>query len=328
MLRLASFAAALAVMAGSALAQEKATLQLNWFPSADHTPIYLAKQKGYYAREKIDLTIVRGQGSADSAQKIQLKQAEFGIADTPTVVTAISKGADLRLVGIVFDKGPSNIFFLKSSGIKGPKDLVGKKIAAPPGDSHRLLWPSFAKANGIDPAAIDLVNVQPQGKQAILAGKSVDAVFELYTGRGLMEAAVGAENLGHMLFADHGVATYAHAYFVHTDLLKQKPDLIRGFLKATYEGWRDALENPQAAVDALAAEVQQGVDKKVYMQNFALVADLVATERTRKNGLGWMSKEVMQETIDLTFSGGNMPRKVTPEEAFTNDLLTKITPKS
>jgi NitT/TauT family transport system substrate-binding protein len=324
----AGLLAAALLAAGTASAQDKVTLQLNWFPSADHTPIYLAKQKGFYANEKIDLTIVRGQGSADAAQKIQLKQAEFGIADTPTVVTAIAKGGDLRIVGIVFDKGPSNIFYLKSASIKSPKDLVGKKIAAPPGDSHRLLWPSFAKANGIDPASIELVNVQPQGKQAILAGKSVDAVFELYTGKGLMEAAVGADNLANMLFADHGVATYAHAYFVHTDLIKQKPDLIKRFLKATYEGWREALANPQSAVDALAAEVQQGVDKKIYVENFALVAQLVATERTRANGLGWMSKEVMAETIGLTHSGGNMPKLVTPEEAFTNEFLTKITPKS
>ena len=321
--------AALAALATlPALAQEKVTLQLNWFPSADHTPIYLAKQRGLYAREGIELTIVRGQGSADAAQKIQVKQAQFGIADAPTVVTAIAKGGDLRLVGIVFDKGPSNIFFLNSANIRTPKDLVGKKIAAPQGDSHRLLWPSFARANGIDPNAIDMVNVQPQGKQAILASKSVDAVFELYTGKGLMEAAVGAENLANMLFADHGVSTYAHGYFVHTDLIKQNPALIAKFLKATYEGWREALANPAAAVDALAAEITQGVDTKVYLANFKLVAELVATERTRANGLGWMSRDAMLQTIEITHAGGNMPRMVTPDEAFTNEFLSKIVPQS
>ena len=48
-----------------ALAQDKFTLQLNWFHLADHSPIYLALKKGYYKEENIELTVVRGSGSAD-----------------------------------------------------------------------------------------------------------------------------------------------------------------------------------------------------------------------------------------------------------------------
>src|SRR5918993_1519469 len=150
-------------------ALESATLQLNWFPSGDHLALHLAKKRGYYKDEGIELKIVRGFGSADTAQKIELKQAEFGISDTPTVLIARSKGADIKVIGMVFDKGPSNVFVWADSGLKTPKDLVGKSIAAPPGDSHRLLWPSFAKINGIDPDSVTLVNVKPEGKQAILA---------------------------------------------------------------------------------------------------------------------------------------------------------------
>src|SRR5450759_5002290 len=90
-----SFLLALAglALAVPAAAADKATLQLNWFHLADHAPIYVALKKGYYAEEGIDLTVVRGNGSADSAKKVDLGQAEFGISDAPTVVTAISKGA-------------------------------------------------------------------------------------------------------------------------------------------------------------------------------------------------------------------------------------------
>jgi NitT/TauT family transport system substrate-binding protein len=123
---------------------KEVTLQLNWFPLADHSPIYLARERGYYEAEGINLEIVRGQGSGDAAQKIDLGRAEFGISDTPTVLTAISKDADIIVVGMVYDKAANNLFYRKSDGIKSPKDLVGKKIAAPPGDSHRFLWPSFS----------------------------------------------------------------------------------------------------------------------------------------------------------------------------------------
>jgi len=96
-------AAVIASLALPAIAQDKFTLQLNWFHLADHSPIYLALKKGYYKEENIELTVVRGSGSADSAKKIDLKQGDLGISDAPTVLTAISKGADLRMVAVVFD---------------------------------------------------------------------------------------------------------------------------------------------------------------------------------------------------------------------------------
>src|SRR4029079_17592215 len=128
----------------AAMAQEKMQLQLNWFQLADHAPVYLAMKKGYFKEEGIELTVLRGSGWADSAKKIDLGQADVGISDAPTVLTAISKGANLKMVAVVFDKAGNNVFFRKTAAIKTPKDLVGKKIAVPPADSHRVLWPAFA----------------------------------------------------------------------------------------------------------------------------------------------------------------------------------------
>jgi NitT/TauT family transport system substrate-binding protein len=175
-----SFAAALAAVLPAA-AQDKVQLQLNWFHLADHSPIYLALKKGYYKEEGIELTVLRGSGSADSAKKIELGQSDIGIADAPTVLTAIGKGANLKMVAVVYDKAGNNVFFRKAANIKAPKDLVGKKIAVPPADSHRVLWPAFAALHGIDPNSVTLVNVKPEGKQAIVAANEVDASFDLYT---------------------------------------------------------------------------------------------------------------------------------------------------
>ena len=120
---LLALAAATAIPAHAA---DKMTLQLNWFHLADHSPIYMALKKGYYKEEGLELNVVRGAGSADSAKKIDLKQAEVGISDAPTVITAITKGANLKMVAVVFDKAGNNAFFRKSANIRSPKDLVGK----------------------------------------------------------------------------------------------------------------------------------------------------------------------------------------------------------
>lgn len=310
-------------LGGPAAAADEVTLQLNWFPLADHAPFYLARERGYFEEEGIDLTIVRGQGSADSAQKVDLKQAEFGISDTPTVLTAISKDADLLIVGMVYDKAANNLFFRKSTGIETPADLAGKRIAAPPGDSHRFLWPSFARLNGVDPDSVTLVNVKPEGKQAIVASDQVAGAFDLYTNYAVWEKVLGEGDVGNMLFADHGVALYGHAYITHRDLAEENPGLVERFLRATYRGWADTYNERAAAIDALAAEVD-GVDKETYLANLDLILDLVITERSREHGLGWITPERMEGTIELTKAGGNLDKELNAGEVFTNEFNSKI----
>jgi NitT/TauT family transport system substrate-binding protein len=322
---LRTLALALLTLALPAQAQDRFTLQLNWFHLADHSPIYLALKKGYYKEENIELAVLRGSGSADSAKKIDLKQGDLGISDAPTVITAISKGANLKMVAVVFDKAGNNAFFKKSASIRTPKELVGKKIAVPPADSHRVLWPAFAAINKLDPNGVTLVNVKPEGKQAIVAAGEVDAAFDLYTSYAIWEKVLGKGNVGHLLWADYGLPIYGHTYFVNTELEKKNPKLIERFLRATHKGWRDAHANPREAIDAMAAAVP-GLDAEALFGTTPQIMDLCITERSRKHGIGWIEPELMQRTIDITFAQAKPDRPVKAEDVFTNAFSSKIMP--
>jgi NitT/TauT family transport system substrate-binding protein len=318
-------ALAAAALALPAAAADKMTLQLNWFHLADHSPIYMALKKGYYRDEGIELTVLRGSGSADSAKKIDLGQGHVGISDAPTVLTAISKGANLRMVAVVYDKAGNNAFFKKSANIRSPKDLVGRKIAAPPADSHRVLWPAFAAVNNLDPGSVTLVNVKPEGKQAIVAAGEVDASFDLYTSYAIWEKVLGKGNVGHLLWADYGLPIYGHTYFVNRDLEKSNPRLIERFLRATHKGWRDAHASPREAIDAMAAVVP-GLDAESLFNTTPQIMDLCITERSRKHGIGWIERDLMQKTLDITFAKAKPERPVSVDDVFTNAYSSRIKP--
>lgn len=325
----AAAATGAALAAGPLLAQtgtpDKVQLQLNWFHLADHSPIYLALKKGYYKEEGIDLTVLRGSGSADSAKKIDLGQADVGISDAPTVLTAISKGANLRMVAVVYDKAGNNVFFRKSANIKTPKDLIGKKIAVPPADSHRVLWPAFAAMHGIAPDAVTLVNVKPEGKQAIVAANEVDASFDLYTSYAIWEKVLGKGDVGHLLWADFGLPIYGHTYFVNNELIKKNPKLIERFLRATHKGWRDAKANPAASIDAMV-EAVPGLDRNTLLATMPQILDLCVTERSAKHGLGWIEPELMQKTMDITFASNKPEKAIAVADTFTNQFSSRIKP--
>jgi NitT/TauT family transport system substrate-binding protein len=323
---LRALAAAVAVLVAlPAAAQDKMQLQLNWFHLADHSPIYLAMKKGYYKEENIDLTVLRGSGSADSAKKVDLGQADVGISDAPTVLTAISKGANLKMVAVVYDKAGNNVFFKKSANIKSPKDLAGKKIAVPPADSHRVLWPAFAATQGIDPNSVTMVNVKPEGKQAIVAAGEVDASFDLYTSFAIWEKVLGKGEVGHLLWADYGLPIYGHTYFVNNDLIKKNPKLIERFLRATHKGWRDAKANPAASIDAMVEQVP-GLDRATLLATMPAILDLCVTERSAKHGLGWIEPELMQKTIDITFATAKPDKPLALADVFTNEYGSRIKP--
>ena len=319
-------AAAIAVLAVlPAAAQDKMQLQLNWFHLADHSPIYLAMKKGYYKEENIELTVLRGSGSADSAKKIDLGQADVGISDAPTVLTAISKGANLKMVAVVYDKAGNNVFFKKSANIRTPKDLAGKKIAVPPADSHRVLWPAFAATQGIDANSVTMVNVKPEGKQAIVAAGEVDASFDLYTSYAIWEKVLGKGEVGHLLWADYGLPIYGHTYFVNNDLVKKNPKLIERFLRATHKGWRDAKANPAASIDAMVEQVP-GLDRATLLATMPAILDLCVTERSSKNGLGWIEPELMQKTMDITFATAKPDKPMVLADVFSNEYNSRIKP--
>ena len=314
-----------ALAALPAAAQDKMQLQLNWFHLADHSPIYLAMKKGYYKEEGIDLTVLRGSGSADSAKKIDLGQSDVGISDAPTVLTAISKGANLKMVAVVYDKAGNNLFFRKSANIKSPKDLVGKKIAVPPADSHRVLWPAFAALHGIDPNAVTLVNVKPEGKQAIVAANEVDGSFDLYTSYAIWEKVLGKGDVGHLLWADFGLPIYGHTYFVNNETIKKNPKLIERFLRATHKGWRDAKADPKASIDAMVEQVP-GLDGATLLATMPQILDLCVTERSAKHGMGWIEPELMQKTMDITFANAKPEKPVAVNDVFTNQFSSKVKP--
>ncbi len=111
---------------------------------------------GWYKQAGIDVDFETGRGSAASAQKVGAGQSQLGLSDMAGVLLFRGKGADNVGLMNVYANSPQGFYWLKSSGITGVKDLVGKKIGNPAGDGARTMWPALAKKVGIDPDVGDL----------------------------------------------------------------------------------------------------------------------------------------------------------------------------
>jgi NitT/TauT family transport system substrate-binding protein len=318
-----TLAALAGLLASPALAAEKFTFALNWFPVGDHAAYWVALDKGYFADRGLDVTLESSKGSGDSIAKVDSGRADAGLADSAVVIASHARGTTIKVVGMVFDKTPLNVFSSKDKPVREPKDLEGKTLGAPPGDGQRQVWPAFAKANNIDESKVTWVNIEPAAKVAALAEKRVDAVADYTTGLPLYEKPMGQGNVVMMPWSNFGFDMYSMSIMASQKTMKERPEVLKKFLEAAYLGWRDVMLDPEGALKIFKKRVPE-IDVDLIRANMKLGLDLMATQRYKDNGIGWMDEKKMCASVDLVNTYMGLPKKVECKDIFTNEFLTKV----
>ncbi len=304
-------------------APQKVVFALNWFPVGDHAAYWVALDRGYYKARGLDVELQNSKGSGDSIAKVDTGRADIGLADSAVVIAAVGRGAKVKVVGMVFDKSPLNVWSWKDAPITRPKDLEGKTIAAPPGDGQRQVFPAFAKLHGIDQGKVTWVNVEPAAKVPALAERRVNAVADYTTGLPFYEKAMGRGNPVMMPWADHGFDMYSMSVIASEKTMRERAPVLRAFLEASYLGWRDVMEQPKSALEIFKKRVPE-IDLAIIEPNMMMGLDLMRTDRYRKGGIGWMDEAKMCASVELVNTYMGVPRKVECKEVFTNEFLTKV----
>lgn len=298
-------------------------LAINWFPVGDHGPYFVAKEKGYFAQAGLDVDIENSKGSGDSLAKADTGRADVAIADTGVVLAGIARGAKVKIIGMIFDDTPQNIFSRADLPLRTPKDLVGKSIGAPPGDSQRLVWPAFARQNGIDPNSVTWVNVEPTAKVPALAAKRVDGVADLTTGLYNYQKAIGKDKVLMMPWSKFGFNMYSMAFVASEKTLAEKPEQVRAFLNAAYHGWSDVMKDPDGTL-AIYKKMVPEIDVDFIRNNQAMGIALMRTSRYAQHGLGWIDEKKMCESTEIANKYMGLSHPVDCKTVFTDAYLPKV----
>jgi NitT/TauT family transport system substrate-binding protein len=314
------------MLAGTAQAQEKrkVVFALNYSPTDHHIAYWVALDKGYYAREGLDVELQNSKGSGDAIAKLDIGRADFALGDVATLVPAIARGAKAKIVGIVFNTTPLNFVVWKDSAIKTPKDLEGKTVGSGAGDAPRIFFPAFAKVTGIDTAKVSWVTIDSTAKVGALLAKRVDAVADFTTVLPLYEKAMGEANVRSMPWADQGFKLYSLSIIARDETIAKDPDLIKRFLKASYEGWRDAIKNPQESIAIFKKHVAE-IDTGVITKSLDSVTfGLVKTPDTVAHGIGWINKQSMCDSVKFINDAVKLARPVACSEVYNDALLPTV----
>ncbi|MCD0168843.1 MULTISPECIES: ABC transporter substrate-binding protein [unclassified Deinococcus] len=298
---------------------------LDWAFEGPGSPYLLAADRGYFAKQGLNVTIDRGFGSGDAVTKIASGTYDMGFGDINAMMEFNARNPAQRLVAVymVYNAPPHSILVLKSSGIKTPKDMEGRTLAAPVGDASRRLFPAFAEANGIDASKVKWVSVDGGLREPMLARKQTDGIagFTFTSLLSLGQLGVKADEVTVFPYAQSISGLYGNAIIVRADWAKKNPQVVKGMLVAINQGLKDAIKDPAAAIASL--------QKKNALINPALeterlklaLSGSVLTKDTRALGLGLVRPDRLKSSITVVQNAFDLPRGLTPTNVFDTSYL-------
>lgn len=248
-------AATSALVGAPAFAQdlEEVSLRLKWLPQAQFVGFYIAKAKGYYEDEGLDLTINPGGPNLLTENLVATGADTFGLSGgTDSVFAAIDKGLPITCIGISHQETPF-VFVSKADGpVQKIQDFQDASITTWFTGPNYMLFGMLA-ANGLDPES---VNIQPQqvsvtpfvdGKVDVVTATRYNEYYTLMT-------RVGEENLKKFVPEDYGVSFPRDTLIVGNEWAAEHPEKVAGFIRASVKGWLDAFADKEAAIDLILAE--------------------------------------------------------------------------
>jgi NitT/TauT family transport system substrate-binding protein len=322
----AACAAFLALAAGSASAQTPVRFTLDWRWEGPAAPFAVALDKGYFKEEGLDVTIEPAAGSREPITRVASGTYDMGFGDVNSLVRFRDENpeADIKAVMMVYNRPPFAIVGRKSRGItKDVSSLEGKTFGAPAADGAFAQWPIFKSVNNIDDSSMTFENVGFPVREPMLAQGDVDAVFGFAMSSfiNLKARGVPAEDIVVLNMSDYGVDLYGNAIIASEKFAAEKPEAVKGFLRAYMKGVQDTVKDPAAAVEAVLKR-NDVARKEVELERLQMVLDQnMITPWVKENGFGGIDKERFAKSLDqigLTFEYKKKPKV---EDIFTDQYL-------
>jgi len=323
-----SLAAVLATLVSTAsFAADKVTVQLDYVVRGNHAMFFVAKKKGYFEKQGIDVAAIqRGTGSPNAMRFVGNGNAEFGFGDLPTLAVARSQDVPVVALAAVNQHSPLGMLALSSKHkLTKPSDLKGLNIGVQPSGSTYVFLKAFLAINKMTMDDIKQSTVTPPYENYLLLGR-VDAV------PGYIDAEVpeleakagGPGSLSIMQGSDFGYAVYGSGLFTSEKMIAEKSDLVQRFVNAYTQAFADVIKSPAEAADIIIElNPEYAAKKDVLIKQ--IEADIKGTffsADTKANGIGWMTKDAWASTTKILLEQGSMKQAINVDAAFNTKYLS------
>jgi ABC-type nitrate/sulfonate/bicarbonate transport system substrate-binding protein len=297
---------------------QKVTLVLDWFPNTNHSGIYLAQAKGWYAQHGVELEIQTSADPSASMKLVGANKAELGLSYQPAIEIARAQEVPVVAVAALLQHNTAAYAAKVDKNINRPKDWEGKKFGTSGLAQIEPTVRTVMKCDNADFSRLEMVNVGQRLSPSLLADQ-VDVVPMLPAWEGV-ELELKGHQLKFVSQLDFCVPdVYTIVFMSSEQTLAEKPDAIRRFLAATAQGYEHAARNPDEAADLLLKAVPE-LDPPLVKKSQAILSRQYLAEAPR---WGVMTAAQWKTHADWMADNKLIARPIDAARAFSNDYLPK-----
>ena len=249
----------LLLTANKLAAKDKMTLLLDWFINPDHGPIIIAKEKGYFSDQNLEIEIIAPADPSAPPKLVAAGQADLAVSYQPQLHLQLTQGLPLIRVGTLVATPLNCLLVLENGPIKSPQSLSGKKIGFSVAGVEEILLSAILEKYGVKLEDVELVNVNFSLSPSLMSGQ-VDAVIGAFRNFELNQMKI--ENVPGKCFflEEEGVPPYDELIYVANSKNIDK-EKIRKFLKATELATQFIINNPEESWKIFASTSKELDDR-------------------------------------------------------------------
>lgn len=296
---------------------EEINVKLKWVHQAQFAGNYVAVEKGFYEREGIKANLIPYSEEDKTIDSVVSGRSTFGITGADELLLAREKGSPIRAVAVIYKTNPVCAYSLKSSKITKPADFIGKTVGLEKGINVEYLYSAMMGKLKIDRSKIKEVPIGFTASELLSGQVDVATGYIINEPQQAIEA---GQEVNIILMSDYGVNMYADVVFATEDTIKNKPDLVERFVRATLDGWQYVIENNAEAVATTLKHATGSTSR----HEANMLSASIPLINDGESPLGWMEKNKWSQVANILFEQNISSKLIDVSGAYTMEFLDKI----
>lgn len=320
---------AIAGLAFASLAQAQETtvkFTLGWKTQGSDAAFFVARDKGYYKAEGLNVVIDQGEGSGATVTRIMGGAYDAGFGDVNAIIQNASTkpGENPVMVYMIWNRPPFAISSKKSAGIAKPKDIEGKTLGGAQGTPTTRLLEVFARKNGVDMSKVKLSNMAPNLQEPLLIKGDIDGAL-IFNITGYFNLLLNRQDpdkdFNFLSFGDYGLDLYSNGLMVSQKMIKENPKAVAGLVRATNKAMIEIAKDQSIGMKGVMNFdnlVDEKIEKRRLQYSFT---ELMVSPELKEIGVGDTKDDRMANAIGIIAEGYQLARKPAPSEIFSRAFL-------
>lgn len=295
---------------------EKIQVVLDWTPNTNHTGLYVARDKGFFKEQGLDVEIIQpGQSGAD--QMVASGSVQFGVSYQESITMARIAGVPLVSLAAVIQHNTSGFASPLAKGIDSPEKFEGKTYGGWGAPVEEAVIQSLMQEKGADVGKVNMISIGDSDFFTAVK-RDIDFAWIYYAWTGV-EAELRGEKINMVYLTDYSdkLDYYTPVLSTSEAMIKDKPDIVKAFTAGAAKGYQFAIDNPDDAAEILI-KAEPDLNAELVRASQKWLSPKYQDDAPR---WGEQKLSVWENYASWMFEHKLLEKELEADKAFTNDFL-------